>query len=51
MGFLIAFAFIIFFVMSRAFAENGSMNAFIAVWLPNLIFSLLTFYLYKIIPK
>lgn len=51
LGFLFAFAFIIFFVMSRAFAENGSMNAFFAIWLPNLIFGLITFYLYRIIPK
>ena len=30
--------FIIFFVMSRAFAENGSLNPLFAIWLPNLIF-------------
>ena len=51
LGFLIAFAFIIFFVMSRAFAENGSLNPLFAVWLPNIIFSVLVLYLYRIIPK
>jgi len=49
--FLIAFTFIIFFMMSRAFAENGSLNALLAVWLPNIIFGLLTIYLYRLIPK
>ena len=51
LGFLIAFTFIIFFMMSRAFAENGSLNALLAVWLPNIIFGLLTIYLYRLIPK
>jgi len=37
--------------MSRAFAENGSLNAMLAVWLPNIIFGLLTIYLYRVIPK
>jgi lipopolysaccharide export system permease protein len=51
LGFLIAFTFIIFFMMSRAFAENGSLNVLLAVWLPNIIFGLLTIYLYRLIPK
>ena len=51
LGFSFAFAFIIFFVMSRAFAENGSLNPLLAIWLPNLIFGLLTYYLYLIVPK
>ena len=51
LGFSFAFAFIIFFVMSRAFAENGSLNPLFAIWLPNLIFGVLTYYLYLIVPK
>ena len=51
LGFLIAFTFIIFFIMSRAFAENGSLNPLLAVWLPNIIFGLITIYLYRLIPK
>jgi lipopolysaccharide export system permease protein len=51
LGFLIAFTFIIFFMMSRAFAENGSLNPLLAVWLPNIIFGLITIYLYRLVPK
>ena len=51
LGFSFAFAFIISFVMSRAFAENGSINPLIAIWLPNIIFGMITIYLYKVIPK
>ncbi len=51
LGFSFAFIFIIFFVMARAFAENGSIEPIIAVWLPNIIFSGLTYYMYSLIPK
>jgi len=51
LGFSFAFAFIISFVMSRAFAENGSLAPLLAIWLPNIIFSFLTAYLYKLAPK
>ena len=51
LGFLFAFIFIIFFVMSRALAENGSINSLIAIWLQNILFGLLTYYMYIIIPK
>jgi len=51
LGFLIAFTFIIFFMMSRAFAENDSLNPLLAVWLPNIIFGLITIYLYRLVPK
>ena len=51
LGFSFAFIFIIMFVMTRAFAENGTLDPLIAVWLPNLIFSGLTYYLYRQVPK
>ena len=51
LGFSFAFAFIIFFVMSRAFAENGSLSPLLAIWLPNLLFGLVTIYMSKIMPK
>ena len=51
LGFAFAFAFIISFVMSRAFAENGSINPLLAVWLPNLIFGLITICIYRVVPK
>ena len=51
LGFSFAFAFIISFVMSRAFAENGSLNPLLAIWLPNIIFSFITLFMYKLTPK
>ncbi|RPG64157.1 MAG: YjgP/YjgQ family permease [Flammeovirgaceae bacterium TMED290] len=48
-GFSLAFLFITFFVMTRAFAENGGLDPLLAVWAPNIVFGLLTFYLYKIV--
>ncbi|MEL0009195.1 MAG: LptF/LptG family permease [Flammeovirgaceae bacterium] len=51
LGFSFAFAFIISFVMSRAFAENGSLSPLIAIWLPNIIFGIITSYMYKLTPK
>jgi lipopolysaccharide export system permease protein len=51
LGFSFAFIFIIMFVMTRAFAENGTLDPLVAVWLPNLIFSGLTYYLYRQVPK
>ena len=51
LGFLFAFSFIIFFVMSRAFAENGSLNPLFAIWLPNLVFILIGIIMYRIIPR
>ncbi len=51
LGFTFAFAFIIFFVMSRAFAENGSIDPLFAIWLPNLIFGLITVIIYRKMPK
>lgn len=51
LGFLFAFSFIIFFVMSRAFAENGSLNPLFAIWIPNLVFILIGIIMYRIIPR
>ena len=51
LGFLFAFTFIIFFVMSRAFAENGSLNPLFAIWIPNLVFILIGIIMYRIIPR
>ena len=37
--------------MSRAFAENGSIEPLFAIWLPNLIFGLFTVIMYRKMPK
>jgi len=51
LGFVIAFVFIIFFILSRAIAEANSINPILAVWLPNIIFSCVGLVLYKTVPR
>ncbi|CAN5197790.1 LptF/LptG family permease [soil metagenome] len=51
LGFFIAFIFIIFFIMSRAVAEAGSINPLLGVWLPNIIFSFIGLIMYKTVPR
>ncbi|MFY0605213.1 MAG: LptF/LptG family permease [Cyclobacteriaceae bacterium] len=51
LGFLIAFIFIIFFMLARAIAEAGSMDPMIAVWIPNMIFTVVGLLLYNTVPR
>ena len=51
LGFLIAFAFIITFILAKSIAEAGSMDMILAVWLPNIIFSVVGLILYKTVPR
>lgn len=51
LGFLLAFIYIIFFIFSRTTAEAGGMNPILAVWLPNIIFTLIGLFLYKTVPR
>ncbi len=51
LGFLIAFIFIIMFILSRAIAEANTMNPVFAVWIPNITFTLVGFLLYNTVPR
>lgn len=51
MGFLLAFVYIILFILSRTFAENGATYPIFAVWLPNIIFAVTGLLLYKTVPR
>lgn len=51
LGFLIAFIYIIFFILTRSIAEVGGMNPALAVWIPNLIFAVVGVALYKTVPR
>jgi lipopolysaccharide export system permease protein len=51
MGFLLAFVYIILFILSRTFAENGTEYPIFAVWLPNIIFAVTGLLLYKTVPR
>ncbi|HCW08928.1 MAG TPA: permease, partial [Cytophagales bacterium] len=41
----------IFFTMTRTFAETGSLAPFAAAWLPNTTFGVLSFLMYKYVPR
>lgn len=51
MGLGISFCYILFMRISTTFATNGSLLPFIAVWLPNLIFSLVALVMLRNVPK
>ena len=51
MGFLLAFVYIILFILSRTFAETGTDYPILAVWIPNLVFATTGMLLYKTVPR
>jgi lipopolysaccharide export system permease protein len=51
LGLLLSFSFILFMQISVVFATNGNMNPLLAVWLPNIVFSGIALYLYRVAPK
>lgn len=50
-GLLISFSYILFMQVSTTFATNGSLPASIAVWTPNVIFTLLALFMLRLAPK
>lgn len=50
-GIALSFTYILFMQVSNTFAVNGIMPAFIAVWLPNIIFSFVAIALLRNAPK
>ncbi|HRE65895.1 MAG TPA: LptF/LptG family permease [Cyclobacteriaceae bacterium] len=51
LGFLLSFIFILFFTMTRTFAETGSLPPLLAAWLPNGVFVLISLGMYKYVPR
>lgn len=51
MGFMLAFVYILLFILSRTFAEAGTSYPIFAVWLPNIIFAVTGLVLYKTVPR
>ncbi|WP_276373003.1 LptF/LptG family permease [Chryseolinea sp. H1M3-3] len=51
LGFLLSFIFILFFTLFRTFAENGSMPPQISVWIPNIVFGIISIGMYKYVPR
>lgn len=51
LGLVICVVYIFFMQISTTFATVGSLSPLLAVWIPNIIFSLVAVYLYLIAPK
>jgi len=51
LGLLISFSYILFMQVSTTFATYGSLPASIAVWIPNVIFSVLALFMLRTAPK
>lgn len=51
LGFLLAFVYIILFLLSRTLAEAGTSYPLFAIWLPNLVFAVTGLVLYKTVPR
>ncbi|MFN3489832.1 MAG: LptF/LptG family permease, partial [Emticicia sp.] len=50
-GFVLAFVYILFFIMSKGIAESGNMPPILAVWLPNIVFSCIGTFMYFTVPR
>ncbi|MFZ6009176.1 MAG: LptF/LptG family permease [Bacteroidota bacterium] len=50
-GFALSFIFILFFMLFRTFAETGSLPPEISVWIPNIIFGIISIMMYKYVPR
>lgn len=51
LGFLLAFVYIIMFLLSRTFAEAGTSQPLLAIWIPNIVFAITGLALYKTVPR
>lgn len=51
LGLLLSFSYILFMQFSTVFATNGNMNPLLAVWIPNILFSVIALFVYKAAPK
>lgn len=50
-GFLLSFIFILFFTLFRTFAEAGSTPPEVSVWIPNIVFAIISLGMYKYVPR
>jgi len=50
-GLLLSFSFIMFMQVTTVFATYGDLNPMLAVWIPNILFGLLSIYLIRTAPK
>ncbi len=50
-GLLLSFSYILFMRFTTMFAISGSMNPLFAVWVPNIFYSIISIFLYRLAPK
>lgn len=50
-GIALSFSFILFMQVTTTFATNGDLHPMLAVWIPNIIFGILSAYLLRVAPK
>jgi lipopolysaccharide export system permease protein len=50
-GLALSFGYILFMQFSVQFAISGTLSPFFAAWIPNIIFAVISIFLYKIAPK
>jgi len=50
-GLLVAFSFILFMQVSTTFAQSGFISPLVAVWIPNFIYGILAYFMYRWAPK
>jgi lipopolysaccharide export system permease protein len=51
LGFTLSFIFLIFFILFRSMADAGDMPPQISVWIPNIIFGVISLVMYKYVPR
>ena len=51
LGLALSFSYILFQTVSSTFAINGNMPAVLAVWMPNILYTIIAIYLYTKAPK
>jgi lipopolysaccharide export system permease protein len=45
------FSYILFMQFSSQFSISGNLNPLLAVWIPNIVYAIIGYYLYRIAPK
>lgn len=50
-GLGLSFSYILFQTVSSTFAVNGNMPPYLAMWIPNILYAFIAFYLYRKAPK
>jgi lipopolysaccharide export system permease protein len=50
-GIALSFSYILFMQVSKEFCISGNLKPIMGVWIPNMVFAVIAFYLYRIAPK